>query len=326
MRQDVRVTQQYVCKIHSRRHIKLCAIEGGYLREVNVDEGQFVKKGQPLFRILSTLYKAKLDADIAEANLVKVEYDNTRKLLDQQIVSDQELKLAQARLDKAQARVNLSQAELDFTEIKAPFDGIVDRLHEQEGSLVEEGAMLTTMSDNVVMWAYFNVPETQYLEYQTAVRNNADNGRFDIQLRLANHAIFDYPGEINAIEADFDSNTGNIAFRADFPNPDSLLRHGQTGTILLHQILPNVIVIPQRATFEVLARQYVLVIDEDDVVHQREIIIQDEEDDIFVIENGLTGNEKIVLEGIRQVRDGETIAYEYCDPESVLRDLKFHAE
>lgn len=323
---DITLTQQYVCQVHSRRHIDVCALESGYLKEILVNEGQTVQKGQSLFRILPTLYEARLDADMAEARLAQVEYDNNENLVSQNIVSPQELKLAKAKLAKALATVKLARAEMNFADIKAPFDGIVDRLHEQEGSLIEEGAMLTTMSDNSIMWVYFNVPEARYLAYQAAITSGQDQDNLKIQLRLANHQIFDQAGKIGAIEADFNNETGNIAFRADFENPNRLLRHGQTGTVLINQVEKDAVVIPQRATFEILAKKYAYVIDADKVVHQREIVIQNEKDDIFIIADGLKPGENIVLEGILQVRDGEKIEFEYESPESVMEHLKYHAE
>jgi membrane fusion protein (multidrug efflux system) len=269
--QDVTLTQQYVARVHSRRHIEICALEGGYLKDISINEGQTVKKGDPLFQILPTLYAARLDADIAEAQLSQVEYDNTKRLLDKNIVSPQELKIAEAKLAKANAKVKLAQAEMGFANITAPFDGIVDRLREQEGSLIEEGAVLTTLSDNSIIWVYFNVPEARYLEFQEAMRTDPKLSHYEIQLRLANHKLFDQTGKIGAIEADFDNETGNISFRADFANPDGLLRHGQTGTILIHHHDTGALVIPQRATYEILDKKYVFVVDEQSIAHQREI-------------------------------------------------------
>ncbi|MCC9643228.1 efflux RND transporter periplasmic adaptor subunit [Rhodopirellula sp. JC740] len=323
---DVTVTQQYVCQIHSRRHIEICALEGGYLKEIKVNEGQMVRQGEPMFHILPTLYEARLDADLAEAQLARVEYENTQSLVDQNIVSNRELKLAEAKLAKANAKVKLAQAEKNFADIRAPFDGIVDRLHEQEGSLIEEGAMLTTLSDNSVMWVYFNVPEARYLDYQSQLLTTQNQSGLDIELRLANHRIFPQKGKIGAIEAEFNNETGNIAFRADFPNPDGLLRHGQTGTILIHQTETNAMVIPQRSTFEILAKRYVYVVDAKDTVHQREIDVLHEQDDIYVIQGGVKTDERIVLEGVLQVRDGQQVAYEYRNPDEVLANLKYHAE
>ncbi|MEO8497957.1 MAG: efflux RND transporter periplasmic adaptor subunit [Planctomycetota bacterium] len=326
VRKDVISTQQYVCQIHSRRHIEVRALEGGYLESIPVKEGQSVKQGDLMFKILPILLEAKLDADLAEARLAEIELKNTQKLFQQNIESDQAVALAQARLAKAQAMVELAQAELNFTNVKAPFDGIVDRLHEQQGSLISEGDVLTTLSDNEVMWVYFNVPEARYLEYKAELDANDDEADLNIELKLANHRKFQHTGNIGAIEADFNNETGNIAFRADFPNPDGLLRHGQTGTVLINRTLKNAIVIPQRATYEILAKRYAYVVGEDGVVHQRDITIQTELDDIFVIEEGLEEGDKIVLEGIRQVRDGDKVDYEFLDPAEVLGKLKNHAE
>ena len=162
---DVIITQQYVCQIHSQRHIKVRALEDGYLEAIPVKEGQAVKKGDVMFKIVPVLYQAKLDAEVAEAKLAQLEFNNTKKLFEQKVVSQKEVQLLEAKLAKAQAKAKLAEAELNFTNVKAPFDGIVDRLHQQQGSLVKEGDILTTLSDNSVMWVYFNVPEARYLEY-----------------------------------------------------------------------------------------------------------------------------------------------------------------
>jgi membrane fusion protein (multidrug efflux system) len=232
--------------------------------------------------------------------------------------------LAQAKLAKAQAQVKLAQAELNFANVKAPFDGIIDRQRNQQGSLVEEGDILTTLSDNSVMWVYFNVPEARYLEYKQQQGQSQNDLR--IELVLANGEKFAQPGAIGAIEGDFNNETGNIAFRADFPNPDFLLRHGQTGTMLIHHVQHNAVIIPQRVTFEVLDKRYVYVVGDDNVVHPREIKVQYELEDIFVISEGLKEGDKIVLDGIREVHDGEKAETEFRDPKEVLSELKYRAE
>ncbi|MFI4848920.1 MAG: efflux RND transporter periplasmic adaptor subunit [Gimesia chilikensis] len=327
VKKDVISTQQYVCQIHSCQHIEVRALEGGYLEKINIKEGQHVKKGDLLFKILPTLFQARMESELAEANRVQIELDNAQSLMDKGIVSSQEIALKKAELAKAKAKVQLAQAELGFTNVKAPFDGIVDRQRNQLGSLIEEGDVLTTMSDNSLMWVYFNVPEAQYLEYKAEL--DKDGGKSDhlqIELKLANGEIFPQQGKIGAIEADFNNMTGNIPFRADFSNPEGLLRNGQTGTILIHRTLQNLLVIPQRATFEILAKRYAFVVDKDNVVHQRDIEIEGEQDDIFVLKGGLKEGEKIILEGIRQVKDGDKIKYDFRDPQEVLSNLKYHAE
>jgi membrane fusion protein (multidrug efflux system) len=214
--------------------------------------------------------------------------------------------LRQAKLAKAQARAKLAQAELNFADVTAPFDGIVDRPHQQQGGLVRKGETLTTLYDNSVMWVYFNVPERRYLEYKSA---NLDQHKDDlkIELVLANGHKFDQPGKLGAIGATFNNQTGSIPFRADFPNPDGLLRHGQTATVLIRREQDDAIVIPQGATFEVHDKRYVYVVDKDDVAHRREVVIRNELEDVFVVKAGVGVGDKIVTEGVRLVRDGDKV-------------------
>jgi membrane fusion protein (multidrug efflux system) len=322
---EVIITQQFVCLIRSRRHIDVSALEDGYLMPIKVKEGQAVKEGDVLFEIVPVLYKARWDAAVAERNLAKLELQNTERLAKQQGVSQQEVKLFEAKLARTQANADLAEAEFNFTKVKALFDGIIDRQKVQQGGLVKEGDILTTLSDNSVMWVYFNVPEAQYLEYMISTEQEKKDAR--VELELANHKKFPRPASALTIEGQFNPETGNIAFRADFENPDTLLRHGQTGTILIHRPLMNAVVIPQRATFELLDKRYVWVVGEDDVAHQRLITIKHELEDVFVINEGLGVNDKIVLEGVRQVEEGGTVAeYEFRKPEEALKNQKYRAE
>jgi membrane fusion protein, multidrug efflux system len=329
--QDIKITQQYVCQIHSRTHTDICALEDGYLLPIQIKEGQAVKEKQVLFELNPVLYKARWDAKVAERNLAQLELANTERLHARDAVSLNEVLLFKAKLAMRQAEADQAEAEYDFTKIKAPFDGIVDRLKQMQGSLVKEGDVLTTLYDNSVMWVYFNVTEKRYLEYMRETGPN--KVKLDVRLMLANRDDFAHPGKIDqenrigAIEGQFNNQTGNLAFRADFPNPDRLLRHGQTGTVFIDQALKDAILIPQRATFENLAKRYVFVVDKDDVVHQREIVITHELEDIFVVEKkhedvGLDVSDKIILEGIRQVRDGEKVEFVILSPVDAMKDLK----
>ncbi|MAQ19092.1 MAG: efflux transporter periplasmic adaptor subunit [Sandaracinus sp.] len=332
---DVPTSRHFVCQIHSQRHIEVRALDEGYLQEIPVQEGQAVRQGQLLFKLLPVMYRARLDADRAELHLAEINLRNTRQLAEQGVVSDQELALANVERDRARAKVDLAAAEYGFTNIVAPFDGIMDRQLVQEGSLIEAGDILTTISNNQVMWVYFNVPEADYLRFKSRPGANDPEApqRLEIpgaqiQIRLANGEIFGHDAETTlTIESDFDNETGNIKFRADFPNPERLLRHGQTGTLIINETMPDALVVPQRATFEILDRQYVYVVDEEGVAHQREITVGHELEDIYVVERGLEAGERVVFEGVRQVRDGRHLEdTQFVTPEEALRELKHHAE
>ncbi|HKC66862.1 MAG TPA: efflux RND transporter periplasmic adaptor subunit [Bacteroidia bacterium] len=323
IKKDTQIVRDYVCQIRAISHIELRALEKGYLQGIFVDEGQYVKKGQLMFQIMPMMYQAELQKAQAEADFVEIEYKNTKRLADSNVVAPNELALAKAKFDKAKAELALAQVHLGFTEIKAPFDGIMDHFHVRLGSLLDEGDLLTTLSDNSEMWVYFNVPEAEYLDYKT---NAKEENLLKVQLLMANNKVFEYPGEVKTIEADFNNETGNIAFRATFPNPNGLLRHGETGNVQMTIPIKNAILIPQKATFEILEKKYVFVVGKDNVVKQREVVIGGEMPDLYVIKSGVTENERIMLEGIRKVKDGDKIEYKYEDPKTVLPRLKVYAE
>lgn len=323
LKTDTLITKEYVGQVRSIQHIELRALEKGYLQKIYVDEGQHVKKGQLMFQIMPMLYKAETQKAQAEANFAEIEYKNTKALADSKVVSPNELAMAKAKWDKAKAELALAQVHLGFTEIRAPFDGIMDRFQVRLGSLVDEGDLLTTLSDNSKMWVYFNVPEAEYLDYKTS--NKSDQQK-KVQLLMANNKLYPYVGLIETIEADFNNETGNIAFRATFPNPREILRHGETGNIQIISPLKNALLIPQKATFEILDKKYVYVIDKDSKVRTREITLAAELPNIYAVKAGLSEGDKILLEGLRQVKENEKINYQVLDPKNVMSHLQLYAE
>ena len=323
IKKDTSITKDYVSQIHAIRHIELRALEKGYLKQIFVDEGQQVKKGQNMFQIMPNIYQAELSKAKAESKVAEIELKNTQLLAEGNVVSQNELAMSKANLEKANAEVQLAQTHLGFTKISAPFDGIMDHLHVREGSLLDEGELLTTLSDNSKMWVYFNVPEAEYLDYIMSV----DKGvKKEVELLMANNKRFNQKGIVETIEGEFNSETGNIAFRATFPNPDAILRHGETGSILMTVPLKEAIIIPQKATFEILDKTYVYIVDNDNVVKQREIKIGAELPNLFIVEKGLSENDKILLEGIRVVKNNEKIHTKFLEPSKVLSELDLYAE
>ncbi len=323
LQMDTLIIRDYVCQIHSIQHIELRALEKGYLQNIYVDEGQFVKKGQLMFQIMPLIYNAEFQKAKAETDFAEIEYENTKKLAESNIVSPNELALSKAKFEKAKAEQSLAQTHLQFTEIKAPFDGLMDHFHVRLGSLINEGDLLSTLSDNSEMWVYFNVPEAEYLNYSA---NPKSDSLQKVSLLMANNQLFAYSGIVKTIEADFNNETGNIAFRATFPNPQRLLRHGETGNIQMAVPLKNALIIPQKCTYEILEKKYVFVVNKNNIVNSREITISSEMPDLYIVKSGLSANDKVLLEGIRKVKENDKISYEYEDPKSVLPKLKVYVE
>lgn len=320
---DTSFTKEYVSQIQSVRNIEIRAQEKGYLQKIYVDEGQQVKAGQVLFRIMPKLYEAEVLKSEAETKAAEIELQNTKVLADKNIVSKNEQALAQAKLDQAKAETALAKTHLSFTEIRAPFDGTIDRIPKKLGSLIDEGELLTSLSDNSQVFAYFNVSEPEYLNYQTDVKTR---GNSKVNLLLANGRELAYKGEVEVIESEFNNETGNIAFRARFPNPDRLLKHGETGKVLMTMPLKGALIIPQKATYEIQDKLYVFIVDKNNVVHSRNIAIAARMPDVFVVQSGLTADDRILLEGVQKAKDDDKITYEYEKPEEVITHLKLKAE
>ena len=324
VRQDTTVYEEYVAQIHSIQHIELRALEKGYIQEVYIDEGQSVRKGQILFKILPIIYQAEMQKAKTEVRFAEIEYQNTKSLAEKDIVSNSELALAEAKLQQANAELSLAQAHLGFTTIRAPFDGLIGRFNDVRlGSLVDEGELLSTLSNNTTMWVYFNVPEVDYLTYAT---KQTTGTKQKVSLKLANNAMFEHTGVVETIVADFNNETGNIAFRATFRNPDGLLRNGETGNVMMPIEVPDAVIIPQKATFEVLDRKFVYVV-EDGVAKAREVQVELELPHKYVIQSGLDVQDTIVISGLRKLKDGQHITTKFTDQASVFEALShLHAE
>ncbi|WP_089738870.1 efflux RND transporter periplasmic adaptor subunit [Chryseobacterium jejuense] len=320
---DTVINKEYVAQIQSVKNIEVRAQEKGFLEKIFVDEGQYVQAGQTLFRIMPKLYQAELLKAKAEVEQASIELRNATTLAGNNIVSKNEKAMAKAKLDAANAEMKLAQIHLSFTDIKAPFSGIINRIPLKLGSLVDEGDLLTSLSDNTSIYTYFNVSEPEYLSYQT---HAADRGSNQVSLITANGETYSQKGEIQTIEGEFDNETGNIAFRAKFPNPDKLLRNGETGKVQMTMPVHNALIIPQKATYEIQDQKYVFVIDKNGTAKSRNIKIAYELPDLYVVGSGISKGDQILLEGVQKVKDDQKVKTKFQDPKKVLQSLKLKAE
>jgi membrane fusion protein, multidrug efflux system len=319
---DMSLNDEYVCQIRAIQHIELRSLEKGYLQKIYVDEGQFVHQGQMLFQIKPNIYKADVQKSQAEVEFAKIELENNKALVEKDIISKSESAMSAAKLAKSEAELEMSKTHLGFTEIRAPFNGLVGKFGDiRTGSLLDEGELLTTLSDNHKMWVYFNVPEVQYLNYM----KNKQTTSQTVQLQLANKEVYPEVGTQEIIESDFNNTSGNVALRATFNNPHSLLRHGETGNILWPKLIKRAIIIPQKSTFEILDKKFVLVVDKQGVLHEREVVVAEEAPNIFILKSGISADEMYLLEGQGKLYKGDKIKYKIIDPRSVIKNLDLYA-
>ena len=315
---DTSVTKDYIAQIQSLQNIEIRVQVKGYLDKINVDEGKYVSGGQLLFNIMPKLYEAEVLKQKAEVKAAEIELANTKNLVDKNIVSKAELLMAQAKLDKEKAELSKAELELSFTQIKAPFDGVIDRIRFKKGSLMDEGGLLTTLSNNKEVYAYFNVSEIEYLDF----KNKKVNDKQKVTLLLANGDEHKYKGEIQTIEGEFDNATGNIAFRAIFPNPDLLLKHGETGKVRLTIPVRNALIIPQKCTYELQDKIYVYVLDKDNKLKSRNITIKQKLPNLYIINSGLEITDKILLDGLQTAKEDEKVETQFVEPKTVISNLQ----
>lgn len=326
---DTIYTQEYVADIQSVQNVELRSRVKGFIEAIHVDEGKPVKAGQLLFSISSKEYKealikakASLKSAIAEAKAAELDVKNIQTLVDKNVVSKTELEMAQSKLDAANAKIDEAKSDesnaalnLSFTEIKAPFDGIINRIPNKMGSLIDEGTLLTSISDNKEVFAYFNVSEKEYLDF---ISIKASEEKNQVSLVLANNQLHKQKGFVETVDGEFDKTTGNIAFRARFSNPEGILKHGSSGKVRLRNELKTAMIISQKSTFEIQEINYVFVVDKDNIVHMKSFVPKFRLPSLYVVESGLLPTDKIIYEGIQQVKEGDKIVPQLISDKEML--------
>lgn len=314
-RTDVTFAREYVGEVRAVQYGEIRSRSLGTITSVLVDEGQSVKAGQVLFTLSAhelqqNLRKSKAETKTAEAELVgaQLKEQNKRLLYEKDVVSDAVMELASSKVALLKAKIDESKATeaqvavaLSYARVTAPFDGVVNRIHHRVGSLVNEEKLLTTITDTREVYVYFRMSEREYLDFGA---HAAVATKMPVSFRLADGKLHASKGVIDAVESEFDHETGNIAFRARLPNPDSTLRHGSTGKIVIERELKDVLTIPQRSTFEVQGELHVYVLDADNVAHARRVVPQARVGDSFVISSGLDAQERFVVEGAQRLKEG----------------------
>jgi len=330
---DTSLTKHYVADIEAIQNVEIRSKLSGFLEKIFVDEGKPVQKGQPLFKINDQQLqielakaRANVQSTLAEATATELELKRVQVLADKKIISSTETELANARLKAAQAKVNEAKTmqadvelRLSYSLIRSPFNGILDRIPFKLGSLINDGALLTTVSDLSAVYAYFNVSENEYLQYFKARLKKEESPQDKlVSLILADGSLYNQQGQIETMEGEFDESTGSIAFRAKFANPDKLLKHGSTGKISIATAVNNAILIPQKAVFDIQDKNYVFVADSTGSVHMKSVVFKTRIDQFYLVESGILPGENIVYEGIQNIKDGMRIKPRMVSMNSLL--------
>lgn len=322
------VESSFPASIKGRTDIAIRPQVSGFITKVNVDEGQHVRKGQTLFTLDQVQFQAAVDQAVAGVNAAETRLntaqltaDSKKKLYDKNIISqyewqlaDNDLQNAKSALQQAKAALVSAQKNLAYTVVTSPSDGVVGTIPNREGSLASPSSAqpLTTVSDNSDVYAYFSLTEKDLLEMTNNGARSLEEAIKEmpaVKLRLADGTIYPIEGKVATVSGVIDNTTGAASVRALFDNPSGMLRSGSTGTILIPRSSSDVIVIPQKATYELQDRRFVYVVNDSNKVVSTPITVDPISDGHnFVVTSGLKPGDRIAIEGVGTiVKDGITI-------------------
>ncbi|GAB3879029.1 efflux RND transporter periplasmic adaptor subunit [Hymenobacter segetis] len=329
--------QDYPASIEGVVNVEIRPQVAGVLDRILVDEGAAVRKGQPLFKINDAPYREQLNnavaAQQAAAGAVtsaQVEVDRYAPLVQNKVVSEVQLKtaqaaltVAQANLQRAKAAVNSARINLGYTTITAPVSGFLGRLQTKQGSLVgpTDAQALTQLSDVHEVHTYFALGEDDFITFrnQYAGRTLQEKLRHlpPVALVLSDQSTYPTRGKVDVVAGQFDRTTGSVTLRATFPNADGLLRSGNTGTIRLALPHPNVLLVPAAATIEMQDKVFVYAVGDSNRVRRRAITIQGKNGANYLVSEGVKNGDRIVLQGVDHLQEGQIIQPTAPAPASV---------
>lgn len=332
--------QEFPTALEGKNNIEIRSQVDGYLDKIYVEEGSFVRAGQALFKIDSRAYGEQMN--MAEANLqaananiqkAKVEVDRLQQLVSDKVVSDVQLKTAKANYAAAvaaaaQAKASVGGAKINvgFTTITAPVSGYVGRIPHKKGSLISRAdpSPLTLLSDISEIYAYFSLSELDFIAFQKKYEGASIEDKLKhmplVELVIADNSIYDQKGKMSIVDGQFDKSTGAISVRAVFPNPHGTLRTGNTGRVRMPQLLDNVLVIPQEATFEIQDKTYVYIVGKDKKVMSKPVTISGKTDSYYFISDGLSAGDTIVTAGLGTLKDGVSIQPKQTSSEQMFKE------
>ncbi len=308
----------YPTTIKGKTDIDIRPLVTGFVTKVHVQEGDHVRKGQTLFTLDQVQYQAAVSQAEAAVNSAKIAVDNARlqvnnqrQLFEKNIISDytytvakNQLATAEASLANANAALTTARKNLSYTVVTAPSDGVIGSIPNKEGTLASPSMQipLTTVSDNSEVYAYFSLNEKDMLELTdggTRSLASAIAGMPAVKLQLADGTIYGPEGKVATVSGIIDQSTGASNVRARFANPSGVLRSGSTGTILIPSRQDNVIIVPQKATYEVQDKRFVYALNDSNKTVPVAITVGalDNGKD-FVVTSGLQPGQRIVVEGV----------------------------
>ncbi len=336
------LNSDYPATLQGQQNIEIRPKIDGYIDHIYIDEGSVVKKGQILFRISAPQYAqdvnnsaAAVSSAEADVNAAQLQVNKTKPLVEKDIISHYELESAQltlqarkAALKQAKANLANSRTNLGYTTVTSPVNGVVGTIPYKLGSLVNSNTAqpLTTVSNIGNIYAYFSLNEKQLLDFARHYEGRTLEAKLSklppVSLILSDGSNYPEKGRVETVSGLINTQTGSASLRATFPNPMRLIRSGGSATVRIPQNLKDVIVIPQKATYELQGKRFVFVVDGSGKVKNTEIQIMDlATGQYYVVTSGLKAGDTVILEGTSNLQDGTAVKPDMQADGAVYKDL-----
>ena len=335
---DVNIYGEYVGRIRAQQFVEVHARVEGFLESMQFSEGSYIRKGQTLFIIDPTRYravveKAKAMLNKAEAAKEKARRDleRIRPLYEQNAASRLDLDNAEAAYETASADVTVRQAELteaeltlSYTAVTSPISGYISERNADIGALVGPGSnsLLATVVNSDTVRVDFSMTALDYLNSRNRDVNigSSDEDRDWVQyvtVTLADGSVYPYKGIVDFADPTVDPKTGTFQVRAEMPNPEKSLLPGEfTRVKLLMDVRQNAIFVPTKALEIEKGGAYVYVVRPGNVVERRFVETGPEFDNSTVIERGLGADEIVIVEGYNKVKNGMHVNPVHVNPKA----------
>ena len=311
-RSDATVYALFPVQIQSESAIEIYPRATGYIQKIFVKEGDNVKKGSSILKINDADYQQAVNSTKAAYDNALLEVTKLRPLVEKEIISPFQLQTAESNAKAAQAAYENANINLGYTLIKSPVSGVIGRISLREGSLITAGTAtpITTVASSGDVFAYFSFDEKFLLQFADSTPGTLKQKVAKlppVELVLANGQIYENKGRVELGSSLIDPNTGSLQMKGVFPNPDARLRSGSTGTIRIPTIYKNAIIVPQKATYDIQDKKMIFTVDATNTAHATNIKVLNNTSDNFIVASGLSEGDKIVLDGIGKIKDGDKI-------------------
>lgn len=337
--QDVKIANEYAGQVQGKNEVRIQARVSGTIVEKMISGGDIVKKGQPLFRIDSRQYESALlnaEAQLAQAEVAlenaRIDTQRYQALYNASAIAEQRVttqksaeRQNEALVSSCRALVKKAQDDLNDTLVVSPIDGRIDVSDVGVGTYAQAGTTtLVNVGSLDSVFVQFSMSENEYLNLRQASQQNLTNNGWgkNVMITLSNGSAYPLTGQIAQVDRGLSNNSGTLTLKASFANPEGILIPGMFARVKIEgALIKDAILVPQRAVQQVLDKSFVIVVGADNKAEPRTVTLKQKAGSFWLIQEGVTANDTVIVEGLTKVQEGISLAVTVVTPEELQLSL-----